>query len=322
MNTYKPPFYLFSGHLQTIVPSLFRRVKNVAFKRERISTPDGDFLDLDWHRTGSSDTLVIVSHGLEGDSRRAYVKGMIKAFAGRGCHGLAWNFRGCSGEPNLLERFYHSGATEDLEAVIGYVRNQKLYKKIILSGFSLGGNLTLKYLGERGAQLPPEIWKAAVFSVPLDLSGSSKKISEPGNFIYNKRFLKRLGQKIRLKNATMPGKFDLSLLNGIKTLREFDDAYTAPLHGFENAEAYYTHCSAINYLEEIRVPALILNAKNDPFLSAECYPLAKVKDHPFVKLEVPEEGGHVGFATAGRGELYYSEKRALEFVFGQKQTWQ
>lgn len=316
MTSYRPPFYLFSAHLQTIIPSLFRRVKNIAFERERITTQDGDFLDLDWHRPGHSQTLVIVSHGLEGDSRRSYVKGMIKAFAKEGCHGMGWNFRGCSGEPNLLERFYHSGATEDLEAVIQHVSAQNVYSKIILTGFSLGGNLTLKYLGEKGEKTPPEIWKAAVFSVPLDLSGSSKKISERGNGIYNRRFLKRLEQKIRTKAAKMPGKFDISLLKGIKTLREFDDAYTAPLHGFENAEAYYAHCSALKYLAGITIPTLIVNAKNDPFLSAECYPVAKMKNHPFVKLETPEEGGHVGFATAGRGELYYSEARALEFAFG------
>lgn len=315
MDTYKPPFYQFNPHLQTILPSLFRRVKNVDFQRERIKTVDEDFLDLDWHRPGSSDTIIIVSHGLEGDSQRSYVKGMIRAFAGKGCHGLAWNFRGCSGEPNLQERFYHSGATEDLEAVIRHVIQQNIYKKIILSGFSLGGNLTLKYLGERGKNLPPQIWKAAVFSVPLHLSSSSRKISERANWIYNKRFLTRLEQKIRTKAAKMPGKFNLELLKGIKTLREFDDAYTAPLHGFDNAEAYYAHCSALHYLEGIHIPTLIMNAQNDPFLSPLCFPVEKLKKHPFIKLEAPEEGGHVGFAPAGGGELYYSEIRALEFVF-------
>ena len=319
MDSYRPPFYLFNAHLQTIIPSLFRRVKGIKFERERIHTPDQDFLDLDWYRPGRSDTLIIVSHGLEGDSQRSYVKGMIKAFAGRGCHGLAWNFRGCSGEPNLLERFYHSGATEDLKAVIQHVLAQKVYSKIILSGFSLGGNLTLKYLGERGESLPPEIWKAAVFSVPLHLSGSSKKISERGNMIYNRRFLRKLEQKIRTKAIKMPGSFDVNLLNGIKTLREFDDAYTAPLHGFKNAEAYYAHCSAIKYLAGITIPTLILNAKNDPFLSHECFPVAEMKNHPFVRLETPEEGGHVGFAPAAGRELYYSEERALAFVFGQEE---
>ena len=311
---YQPPFYQFNGHLQTIIPSLFRKVENVCYERERIYTPDGDFLDLDWHRIRNADTLLIVSHGLEGDSHRSYVKGMVRAFALRGCHALAWNYRGCSGEPNLQERFYHSGATEDLEAVVQHVRQLGRYKKIILSGFSLGGNLTLKYLGERGSNLPSEIWKAAVFSVPLDLSGSSSKISQRSNWVYNKRFLNHLEKKIKAKAAKMPDSMDISALRGIKTLRQFDDAYTAPLHGFENAEAYYAHCSALHYLDNIQVPTLILNAKNDPFLSDSCYPEAQLKNHPFITFEAPAEGGHVGFAPAPGEELYYSEKRASDFA--------
>lgn len=323
MARYSPPFYQFNGHLQTIIPSIFRKVKDVHYQRERIATPDEDFLDLDWYRPYiEANSLLLVSHGLEGDSSRSYVKGMVRAFgqhgqAHGGCHGLAWNYRGCSGEPNLQERFYHSGATEDLEAVISYVRSLGTYQHIYLSGFSLGGNLTLKYLGERGTGLYPEIKKAAVFSVPLDLSGSSRKISERGNWIYNKRFLINLEKKIRLKASQMPGRLDIDALQGIKTLREFDDAYTAPLHGFENAEAYYAHCSALRYLDDIRIPTLILNAKNDPFLSDRCYPAVKLAGHPWVQFEAPAEGGHVGFARANGGELYYSEKRALEFIFGQ-----
>ncbi len=316
MSSYKPPFYLFNAHLQTIIPSLFRKVSNIQYERERIRTEDKDFLDLDWYRPGNSDRLLIVSHGLEGDSGRSYVKGIIKAFAQKGCHGLAWNFRGCSGEPNLLERFYHSGATEDLEEVIRYVRNMGKYREIFLSGFSLGGNLTLKYLGERGAALHPEIRKAAVFSVPLHLSGSSSKISQRGNWIYNKRFLNRLEEKIRTKAAKMPGRFNINALDKIKTLREFDEAYTAPLHGFESAEAYYAHCSSLRFLQGINIPTLIMNAKNDPFLSELCFPEEELAGHSYITFEAPEEGGHVGFAPAGGGELYYSEQQALEFVLG------
>lgn len=321
-SPYAPPFYQFNGHLQTIVPSVFRKVKDVHYQRERINTPDGDFLDLDWHRPAAAESLLIVSHGLEGDSSRSYVKGMLRAFAQkapthRGCHGLAWNYRGCSGEPNLQERFYHSGATEDLEAVIQHARSPGIYKNIYLAGFSLGGNMTLKYLGERGTEHYPEIKKAAVFSVPLDLSGSSRRISERGNWIYNKRFLRNLEKKIRLKASKMPGSLDIDALHGIKTLREFDDAYTAPLHGFENAEAYYAHCSALKYVDSIRIPTLIVNAQNDPFLSEHCYPVEKLADHPFVQFEAPAEGGHVGFAPADGNDLYYSEQRALAFVFGQ-----
>ena len=205
--------------------------------------------------------------------------------------------------------------SEDLEAVIGHVRHQRIYKRIVLSGFSLGGNLTLKYLGERGGNLYSELWKAAVFSVPLHLSSSSRKISQGSNWLYNKRFLRALEKKIRLKEAQMPGRLDVHALKGIKTLRQFDDAYTAPLHGFENAEAYYAHCSALNFLADIKIPTLIMNAQNDPFLSPLCYPEKELKEHPFIRFEAPEEGGHVGFASTGKEDLYYSEKRALEFVF-------
>lgn len=320
MAGYTPPFYQFNAHLQTIFPSLFRRVKEISYERERINTADKDFLDLDWFRPGIADTLLIVSHGLEGDSHRPYVKGMIRAFSRHRnstgtCHGLAWNFRSCSGEPNLQKRFYHSGATEDLETVIQHVRAKGIYKKIILSGFSLGGNLTLKYLGERGPALHPELYKATVFSVPLDMSGSSDKISKRSNWVYSKRFLVSLEQKIRRKAALMPGTLDIRMLKEIKTLREFDDAYTGPLHGFENAEDYYAHCSPLGYLQHIHLPTLILNARNDPFLSDSCYPVEKFAKHPYVQLEAPAQGGHVGFASSGGNDLYYSEQRALEFVF-------
>ncbi|AHM60113.1 putative hydrolase of the alpha/beta-hydrolase fold protein [Flammeovirgaceae bacterium 311] len=323
--TYQAPWYLPNGHLQTIFPSLFRKVAGLRYLRERITTHDGDFLDLDWiSREGdttpaqegirpAADTLVIISHGLEGDSQRSYVKGLAKAFLLQGCHALAWNYRGCSGESNKLPHFYHSGATHDLAEVVGHVLQHKQYKTLILAGFSLGGNLTLKYLGEQGEKLPPQIRKSVVFSVPLDLAASSRKIGMRENRIYEMRFLNHLRQKLRNKAQLQPGALDLGPLQNIRTLWDFDDLYTAPLHGFKNAEDYYARCSSIQFVEHIRISTLILNAKNDPFLSAECYPVQKLKGHPFVKFESPDEGGHVGFPQAG--ELNYSEKRALKFVF-------
>lgn len=315
---YKAPWYLPNGHLQTIIPSLFRRVKGLVYRRERITTPDGDFLDLDWitetDNTAAADTLIIISHGLEGDSRRGYVKGLAKAFLSQGCQVLAWNFRSCSGEPNKLPHFYHSGTTHDLAQVVAHVVGQQKWRQIILAGFSLGGNLTLKYLGEQGTALPKQLKKAVVFSVPLDLAGSSRKIGLRENRIYERRFLKSLKQKIQHKEKLQPGTLTLQPLEQISTLWEFDDRYTAPLHGFKNAEDYYARCSSIHFLYEIKIPTLILNAQNDPFLSPECYPAALLKEHPYVQFEAPSEGGHVGFSQSG--ELYYSEKRALEFVFG------
>jgi predicted alpha/beta-fold hydrolase len=299
---------LFSRHLETIYPALLRTV-DLEYQRERITTPDGDFLDLDWVRQGFK-KLVIISHGLEGNSSRAYMKGMAKVFSTNGFDVLTWNFRGCSDEMNRLLRFYHSGATEDLECIVSHAQRCG-YSEICLVGFSLGGNLTLKYLGER--RLPAEIMKAVVFSVPMDLYTSCVKISKPVNIVYSKRFLNSLKEKLIRKSVQMSG-LDLKGIEKIDTLMSFDDRYTAPLHGFQGAMDYYTKCSSIHFLEGIAIPTLIVNAQNDPFLSELCYPEAKFKNHSLIKFENPRHGGHVGFAQFNKNGLFWSEERALEFL--------
>jgi len=307
-EAYKPPFFLFNAHLETIFPSLFRRVSNVPFVRERIVTPDEDFLDLDWVKKGSS-KLVIISHGLEGNSTRGYVKGMARAALMQGFDVLAWNFRGCSGELNSKMKFYHSGATDDLGVVIEHAR--KSYPEIYLVGFSLGGNLTLKFLGEQ--HVPKEVKRVVALSVPLNLHTSCQQIALPSNWIYQRRFLKSLQAKVEAKAKHFPA-IDTTGMRELKTLMDFDDRYTAPLHGFENAVDYYQRCSAIHFLADINIPTLIVNAKNDPFLSSDCYPVHELKSHPYVSLEVPTFGGHVGFAQIGKNGLYWSEERALRFL--------
>jgi hypothetical protein len=305
--TYRRPSLFFSAHIETIYPALFRHVE-VVYERERIFTPDQDFLDLDWVRKGNN-KVVIISHGLEGNSSRAYMKGMAKAFSDKGFDILTWNFRGCSEEMNKQLRFYHSGATEDLDCVVQHARNLG-YEQVYLIGFSLGGNLTLKYLGERSPY--HEIKKAAVFSVPLNLYTSCLKISKPVNWVYSERFLKSLKNKVIQKSKLLMG-LDTKGIQNIKTILEFDDRYTAPLHGFGNARNYYTRCSSIHFIDSITVPTLIVNAQNDPFLSDECFPLEQVKNHPQVKFENPLSGGHVGFSQFNKNGLYWSEERALEF---------
>ena len=312
MSPYKPPFFLFNGHLETIFPALFRRVTHKPFQKEKISTIDNDFLELQWLRNGSS-RVVIIQHGLEGNANRPYVLGMAKAFYDKGFDALTWSYRGCGDEMNRQLRFYHSGATDDLHTVIEHALNKYPYSEIYLVGFSLGGNMTLKYLGER--ETLPQIKKAAVFSVPLDLESSCRKISIPSNRIYARRFLKSLKNKIRLKATTMKG-LDLAKLRDIKTILEFDDAYTAPLHGYTNAIEYYTACSSLYFLKDIKIPTLIVNTKNDPFLSPECYPVKPLQDQPFVKIETPERGGHVGFTLLSNKGLYWSEQRALAWMGG------
>lgn len=307
---YIPPFFLFNAHLETIYPALLRRINGVAFQRQRINTPDGDFLDLDWLKR-SSRNLVVISHGLEGNSHRAYIRGMAKACFDAGFDVLAWNYRGCAQEMNLRPRFYHGGATDDLETVVNYVLSLHTYDTLDLIGFSMGGNITLKYLGEK--KRPAAIRKAVAFSVPLDLHASCLKISRPENRIYAHRFLKSLKLKITTKAALMPG-FDTTGIDAINTLMAFDDRYTAPLHGFANAIAYYKDSSSLYYLQGIDRPVLIVNAQNDPFLSAECYPAEKLKDHRWICFEAPNRGGHVGFAQFSKNGLYWSESRALDFI--------
>lgn len=310
--TYQPPRIYFNGHLETILPALIRKVSEITYSRERIHTKDNDFLDLDW-LTNTSSELVIISHGLEGDSQRPYIKGMAKAFHSEGYNVLAWNYRGCSGEVNKRLRFYHSGATDDLDEVISHAI-QKGYKSIYLVGFSLGGNITLKYLGEQNENVIPEINGGVAFSVPLNLHSSCITISKPSNFIYSKRFLSNLKKKVKAKWHKMPDKIDIAPLKNIETLISFDDHYTAPIHGFKNAVDYYESCSSINFINDIKVPTLIVNAINDPFLADDCYPREKVRNHPYVTLETPERGGHVGFALFNKEKVYWSEKRAVAFV--------
>ncbi|KAA9333597.1 YheT family hydrolase [Adhaeribacter soli] len=310
---FRKPFYLFNGHLQTILPSILRKVKDVNYTRERITTPDHDFLDLDWARIGS-DKLAILSHGLEGDAGRPYVKGMVKAMQAGGIDALAWNYRSCSGEPNNLLSSYHLGATHDLDFVIRHALQQKKYKEIYLLGFSAGGNITLKYLGEAPEKVPAEVKKAAVFSVPCDLKSAAVQISRPENKIYLRRFLNSLHRKLQQKLPIANGKLDLSDYHLVKDFQAFDERFTAPLHGFASADDYYAKCSSKPFLKNIKVPTLLVNAKNDPFLSPECFPVEEAEANPNFYLEIPEYGGHVGFSMDFRKGVYYSEQRALAFL--------
>ena len=309
-STYRPPWGLANGHLQTILPVLFRRVTPITCERERIETPDGDFLDLDWNREQHSESLVIITHGLEGNSANASVQGMAAAFHRTGWDALAWNLRGCSGEMNHLLRTYHSGAWEDLQCVINHASGA--YRQIALIGFSIGGNLTLKYLGDHGASINPAIKGAVAFSVPCDLASSALALESRINSIYMNHFLRDLRRKIREKAATFPEGISTEGLNHIRTFREFDGAYTAPLNGFLSAEDYWARASSKPSLAGITVPTLLVNALNDPFLGPECFPRQEVESNPHLYLELPGSGGHLGFITLGKE--YWSEARAVEFL--------
>lgn len=302
-KSYIPPYLFGNGHVQTIFPVVLRRVKGVSYKRERITTPDDDFLDLDWSVKGN-DRLAIISHGLEGNSHRAYIKGMVNAVNRGSWDALAWNYRSCSGEPNRLLRSYHNGVTDDLAFVIRHTVKKQVYKEIALIGFSLGGNLTLLHLGRETHD--PIVKKAVVFSVPCDLKASATVLAKPVNRIYMKRFLIMLHEKIKAKKKLMPGLIDDEGYERIKDFKAFDDRYTAPIHGFKNAEDYWEKCSSRPYLPYIKIPVLIVNAKNDPFLPEACFPFKEAENNRYLTLITPGSGGHTGFIAFNRENIYWS----------------
>ena len=310
-STYCSPKWLIGGHAQTIHPTL-RRVPTLTPASERMELEDGDFLDLNWIATGKN-KLAILCHGLEGSARSRYMRGMAIALMKRGWDVLAWNFRDCSEEPNRLLTSYHSGKTDDLELVIQHAIAKRQYDRIDLVGFSLGGNLILKYIGERGDQIHPILHRAVAISAPCELACSSHELSKWQNRIYMQRFLKTLRAKIRVKHVRFPESLNVSGISKIKNFSQFDDRFTAPIHGFESAVDYWTRNSSRQYLSSINIPTLLINAANDPFLGPTCYPFEEAETNSLFFLEVPSQGGHVGF---GGGEEYWSEKRASEFLLG------
>ncbi len=320
-STYTPPPFLSGGHLQTLFPSVARRVDFAYDRRERIETPDGDFLELHWAGPRSpegpnrnSERVAVLTHGLEGSVDRQYMRGMARALVRRGWTVCAWNLRGCGEAMNRRPITYHSGKTGDLATVVRHVRGRG-YDDVSLVGFSLGGNLTLKYLGERGARAA-DLRGAVAFSVPVDLEAASHRIAHWTNRHYTAYFLRSLREKIRVKADQHPGVVRTDALAHVRTLRDFDDAYTAPLNGFRTADTYYRRASSKPLLSEIAVPTLLVNAANDPFLADACYPWAAARGHRHVSLEVPASGGHVGFVSF-RGEAYWSERRAASFLAAQ-----
>ena len=314
---FKPRFYLPNGHFQTIYPSFFRKIKNFDYERERLELPDGDFLDLDWSKN-NSDKLIILTHGLEGSSNRAYVKGMAKSFFEKKWDVLAWNCRSCSGEMNRTIKFYHHGDTKDISAVIEHALKYRKYETIVLVGFSMGGAITMNYLGRHGT-VPPQVKTGIGFSMPTDLGSSARLLTEiPSNKVYHTRFLKKLTEKIKYKAAQFPDKLDASHLKNIYEWKDFDEYYSAPLCGYKNADEFYFYSSSINVLHQIKVPFLISNAQNDPLLSPLCSPKDLAHQLPNFYLEMPEFGGHVGFYPYKKNYSWMDERalKWIDFILG------
>ncbi|GJM32532.1 MAG: hypothetical protein DHS20C18_15330 [Saprospiraceae bacterium] len=237
---------------------------------------------------------------------------MARAFNQEGWDAMGMNFRSCSGEPNALLRSYHMGVSDDLSIIVDHAISLG-YRNIALIGFSLGGNVLLKYLGEQGHGVPSEIVGAVAYSVPCHIASANVEIGKWFNRLYLKQFIDGLNAKILEKSNRFPGQLDITG-NFARNFREFDDRYTAPIHGFKDAEDYWESSSSLYILPEIRVPCLIINAKDDSFLSEQCYPVKEVAANAMLKLEIPDYGGHVGFVTDDKDGLYWSERRAVDFI--------
>ncbi len=322
-SIYHPPWLLRSGHIQSVYPTFFRSPNPIAYRRTRVTLTDGDFIDLDWsyasQATGSSvslpsSKLMLILHGLEGCSKSNYVYGMFHTFLEQGFDCVAMNLRGCSGEPNKKLYAYHSGKSEDLKEVVEYILQQYCYQALYLIGVSIGGNILLKYLGENSNVLPFELVGACAISTPCDLHSCAVELSKWQNKLYMQRFLQLLKQKLILKQKVYPDQIDLTDYNRIRNFFEFDDRYTAPFHGFKNAEDYYEKSSAMKYMSSIKVPTLLINAIDDPFLGESCYPDKSIFTNQQLTLLQPQYGGHAGFVQFNQKNRYWHEQQALSFA--------
>ncbi len=311
-SEYRAPWWLRSAHLQTMFATLFRRRPSLALRRERIELNDGDFLDLDWGpRTHGP--VVLVLHGLEGSSDSPYASGMLEIAHARGWRGVVMHFRGCSGEPNRLPRSYHSGDTEDLADVVSHLRASGDVPALAAVGYSMGGNVLLKWLGERGADA--SLAAAVAVSVPYTLSLTADRLTRGLSRVYQRRLIGDLRAKLRRKFSNRASPIDLERAHSSRNFWEFDDRVTAPLHGFKDVHDYYSRSSSRQYLRDIGVPTLMLHAEDDPFMTPEGLP-SRDELSPSIALEVSARGGHVGFV---HGSLpwrprYWLEERIPAFL--------
>jgi predicted alpha/beta-fold hydrolase len=307
---FSSPWWLPGGHLQTIVPSLLPPPR-VALRRERWDTPDGDFIDVDFCGDPGAETQLVLFHGLEGCSDSHYARAIAARAAMAGWRLAIPHFRGCSGESNRKPRAYHSGDSEEIDWVL-----RRFSAPVYAVGVSLGGNVLLKWLGERGEAAQALVRRAAAVSAPLDLSASGNALDRGLNrLVYTRLFLSTLKPKALAKLEVFPGIYDRDTVRAARRFREFDNAVTAPLHGFRDTDHYWTSSSSGPWLEHIRVPTLVLNARNDPFLPEHALLAAAQKSASCVVLEFPRTGGHAGFlAGSFPGRHGWLPQRLFEFL--------
>lgn len=319
MIPYRAPAWLPGGHAQTIWP-IVRKGAPPSYRRERWDTPDGDFIDVDWLATPeeAGAPLVVLFHGLEGSSASHYAAALMQALARRGWGGAVPHFRGCSGEPNRLPRAYHSGDSAEIDWILQRLRRLFPQRRLFAAGVSLGGNALLKWAGEQEDSARDVVQALAAVCAPLDLTAAGQALQQGFSLVYAKRFLVTLKANSRAKLARFPGLFDERRMLAAKTLYDFDDAVTAPVHGFRDAADYWRRASSKPWLGGVRLPALVLNALNDPFLPRQALP-GPQQVSASVRLEYPEAGGHVGFVSgAFPGHLGWLPQRLLDFFDSQR----
>lgn len=311
---YRAPPWLPGGHLQTIYAYLFARTPRVRYRRERWILPDDDFIDLDWLDGEETAPLVVLFHGLEGSSRGHYALTLMHALRQRGWRGVVPHFRGCSGEPNRLPRGYHSGDSAEIDMILRRFRAEYPDTPLFAAGVSLGGNALLKWLGENGPDCAPVVDAAAAVSAPLDLAAAGTALDSGFNrHTYVRHFLSTLRRKALDKIAAHRMPVDPAAIRATSTLRQFDDIFTAPLHGFRNADDYWARASSKPWLNSITVPTLLINARNDPFLPASALPSADEVSAQVIR-DFPDQGGHVGFVGGPfPGTLTWLPERVLNF---------
>tara|TARA_R110002073_G_scaffold72537_1_gene177576 strand:+ start:596032 stop:596994 length:963 start_codon:yes stop_codon:yes gene_type:complete len=310
-STYSPSILFKNGHLNTIYRVGFG-ASEANYVRKRVELKDGDFIDLDFS-TVTSKKIVVITHGLEGSSNSTYVISLTEILNNNGYDTVAINLRGCSGEPNRLLSSYHSGKTEDLDEVIQYIQSNYSYSEINLVGYSLGGNLTLKYIGEAERK---HIHCAVAISVPCDLKSTALKMNTFSNRMYLKRFLKTLKKKAYQKVEQFPDSFlTKETIANLKNFKDFDDFYTAPAHHFKDAEDYWLKASCQQFIPSIKTNSLLINALDDPFLTKDSFPIKEATNNAYFHLETPKYGGHVGFVSyLNITKLRWCENRILSFL--------
>lgn len=309
---YRAPAWLPGGHLQTLYSSLFIRVPKLAYRRERVELEDGDFLDFDWIDGEPGQPVVVLFHGLEGSAASPYARDLMRQVRKRGWHGVVAHFRGCSGQDNRLPRAYFAGDSADVETMLRHARSRDA-APLFAVGVSLGGNALLKWLGEAGEAAKTLVARAAAVSAPLDLAAAGGALDRGFNRrVYTAHFLATLKQKALQKARQFPGLLDAEAVATATTFREFDTLVTAHLHGFRDADDYWTRVSAKPLLKTIAVPTLVINARNDPFLPASALPTTD-EVSPAVALEQPATGGHAAFPCGPfPGTLDWLPRRLLQ----------